>query len=228
MKRTFSAVPAQSQRTLYENKYRSARYNLLAVVAFTLINIVIAAMGGGSYFLFSAAIPYQIAVTGLYFTGHMPADWYYDWGNEPFLDNSFLIVTLVIAALIIAVFALCFFLSKKRSAWMIVALVLFSLDCAYYLLNIFADGIAVSGIIDILFHGWVMYYLIIGVNAAVKLKTLPPDPPTDPSAPNGTNSDMTEGVESSEDTNAFADTSDFDMPGESHTSDWNDKGSDGQ
>ena len=52
-----------SPHVLLENKYLSSRNNLLLVIIFTLINIVMAALGNDSYFLFSASIPYYIFKT---------------------------------------------------------------------------------------------------------------------------------------------------------------------
>lgn len=45
---------------------------------------------------------------------------------------------------------------------MITALVLFSIDCIVFAVLAF-PGFQASYLIDILFHAWVMYYLILGV-----------------------------------------------------------------
>ena len=55
---------------------------------------------------------------------------------------------------------------------MIGALVYFSLDSL--LLLLFFD---VSFILDIVFHVWVLYYLIIGVISGIKLQNMPPEQP---------------------------------------------------
>ena len=62
---------------------------------------------------------------------------------------------------------MCWLFSKKRRGWLIVALVLFSLDTAFLLLNF-----DISVIVDILFHGYIIYSLVTGVIAAGKLRTL--------------------------------------------------------
>ena len=72
----------------------------------------------------------------------------------------------------IAVYFVCWLLSKKHYAWMIVALVLFSMDtlamvALYVLVGDF------SGILDVLIHAWVMFYLITGVINGYKLKKQP-------------------------------------------------------
>ena len=63
-------------------------------------------------------------------------------------------------------------LSKKRYGWLIPALVLFIMDTlamgGMYIW--FADF---SGILDILMHVWVLYYLFVGISSGKKLKNLP-------------------------------------------------------
>ena len=64
-----------SQRALYEGKYNSARANLLAVILFTLVNIVLVLTNSNRYFLFSAFIPYIIAGVGMEICGKLPAEY---------------------------------------------------------------------------------------------------------------------------------------------------------
>ena len=79
-------VTQLAPRALYQSKFNSARYNLLLVVAMTAINVVLLMLGGSSYFLFSATVPYSLAIDGMYMTGRMPEDWYTDWPDTvPFL-----------------------------------------------------------------------------------------------------------------------------------------------
>ena len=44
------------------SQYRAARVNLLLALAFTLVNIILLFAGTDSYFLFSATIPYVLAI----------------------------------------------------------------------------------------------------------------------------------------------------------------------
>ena len=62
--------------------------------------------------------------------------------------------------------------SKKRVGFLIAALVLFVLDTVFLIWNY---GIAVS-LIDLLFHGWIIYYLVSGTLAYYKLKKLENEP----------------------------------------------------
>ena len=116
------------------NKYGIARSNLLLVILFTLINYVAS---------FSAAWAYSPE----------------DIGLEPAANpTAILVIGAVIAAVLLVPYLLCWIFSKKHYGWMIAALVLFSLDSVWLLLNFH-----ISLILDILFHAYVLYYLIMGV-----------------------------------------------------------------
>ena len=129
------------------NKYGIARSNLLLVILFTLINSVISFAHGNFYFLFSASIPYYVA--------SFSAAWAYspeDIGLEPAANpTAILVIGAVIAAVLLVPYLLCWIFSKKHYGWMIAALVLFSLDSVWLLLNFH-----ISLILDILFHAYVL------------------------------------------------------------------------
>lgn len=149
--------------------FRNSRFNLLLLVAFTLVNIILVIAKSDMYFLFSATVPYYLAVYGLFWTGHLPDE--VPEGQEiQYLSDSFLVVMLVIAAVILVLYLLFFFLSKKHYGFLIAALVFFAIDCVYMAYTIFSVGFEVSSLIDLAFHAWVLYYLISGVIAGVKLR----------------------------------------------------------
>lgn len=161
-----------SQREIYEQKYRSSRMNLLLVVVFTAINLLLLVTNSNSYFLFSAFIPYFITSIGMLLCGRFPEEFYADGLEDmPFLDNSFFVILLVISAVLTLLYLLAWFMSsKKRVGWIIFALVFFGIDTLGML---FINGISLESIIDILFHAWVIYYLILGISVYYKLKKLP-------------------------------------------------------
>ena len=67
-----------------------------------------------------------------------------------FLDNAVFIVLLIISIIMTLSYLLTWIMSSKnRSAWLIVALVLFGLDT---LGMIFLGGISFDSILDIVFH----------------------------------------------------------------------------
>lgn len=126
-------------------KYEIARTNLILMIVLTLINVIFAVIGLDYMMLFSATVPYLFATIGTI---------------EEF--SAFLVPGLVLALIGIGMYFLCWLLSKKHYAWMIVALVLFSFDTLAMMgMYLFAGDF--SGIIDVIIHIWVLYYLIIGV-----------------------------------------------------------------
>lgn len=171
---------AQRQQLL--NRYSSARHNILLVLIFTTINIVLLVANSDSYFLFSAYIPYLVVTYGMLFCGRFPAEYYedlLDYGFE-FLDTGYFVGTLIVAVVICVFYLICWLFSdKNRVGWMITALVLFSIDTLMMVLG----GLSIDSALDVLFHGWVIVSLSMGIAAHFKLKKLPDEEPA-PEIPN--------------------------------------------
>lgn len=151
-----------SPREEVEMKYKRSRANLLLVIIVSVVNLFTLALNG-SYFLFSASIPAIPVVLA------MPMS------EEEVVVFSDFIVPIIIGIILTVPYLLCWVFSKKRVGWMIPALVFFSFDCLYLFLLATIDPSA--AIIDILFHAWVMFYLITGVINGFKLKKMPEDEP---------------------------------------------------
>lgn len=163
-----------TQHELLESKYNRSVSNILIVVVFSLINVILLVVGSESYFLFSAFIPYFIADYGMFFCGMYPEEYYYDMQGMVFADKSTLVFCLVIVAVILLVYFLCWlFAKKKKVAWLTVALILFVIDTVAMLV---IAGVSVDMIIDIVFHAWVIISLISGIVNYNKLKKLPEEP----------------------------------------------------
>ncbi len=164
-----------TERQVLENKYASACGNIMLVVVFTLINVVLLLINANTYFLFSAYVPYAIATIGVLLCGMAPAEAYTgDLAMAEFLPTSFFVVCLVVAAVIIALYFICWLLARKQKyGWLTVALVLFGIDT---LLMLVLAEFDTSMIMDYVFHGWVVVSLIGGISAAAKLKKLPEEP----------------------------------------------------
>ena len=160
-----------TERKKLQTKFNNARANLLAAVAFTGINIVLLFVDASSYFLFSIFVPYFITLMAMLVTGKLPAEFYAeDWAGYEFLDGSVFWIVLVIAIVIIGLYLLSWFLSKKNKVgWLVFALVIFCIDT---LLMLFLQGMSES-IMDIIFHVWVIVSLTSGIIAYNKLKKLP-------------------------------------------------------
>lgn len=162
-----------SEHAVLTNKYNSSRNNLLLVVAFTVINLVLLLTGSTTYFLFSASIPYYLPFFGMIYTGKMPAEYYEGWADFQPYPTTILTVLTVIAVILIAVYLLCWLLSKKHGfGWLVVSLVCFIADTIFMFV---ALQITSDMILNIVFHAWVIISLFSGVSASVKLKKLPPE-----------------------------------------------------
>lgn len=163
-----------SQRQTLESKYASSRHNILLVVVFTVINLILLITNSNTYFLFSAYLPYFIVDLGMFLCGKYPAEVYTgEFAGMDFTGNEFFVATLVTAAVIVVLYLLSWILAKKKSGWMIFALVFFVLDTVAMFAII---GISADQIVDIIFHAWVIISLINGISAYSKLKKLPEEP----------------------------------------------------
>ena len=170
----FFSQKEPSERKIYEQKYKASRIYLLIVTLATALNLVFLLANDDSYILFSAFIPYLIVSLGMYMCGRFPDDYYTEgWEDTPFLDNSFLIVTLIISFVLFLLYILAWRMSSKnRGGWLIFALVLFGFDTISLFLLIDSP---IDLLISLAFHALAIYELIVGIRAWCKLKALPPE-----------------------------------------------------
>ncbi len=169
-------------------KYRKEKYvrmcssNLLLMIVVTAVNIVLLFISG-SYFFFSAHVPYLLSYFGAILSSpELCAELNLDY---PDLGNLPLIVTLVVAAILLGLYLLCWAMSrvkkmgvsvacsKKARSMLIVALILYGIDTLVLLPDAISGvmGGELSMILCLLFHIWVVYYLIQGIrgyNADIK------------------------------------------------------------
>ncbi len=176
MAKLFNQGVAFTPRQNYERKYNASRANLLLVVIATAINMFLIVSGSDTYFLFSAFIPYFLTTIGMVRCGLLPPEYYeYPMEDYIFYDKSLFVALLIFAIILTSLYLLAWFMSKKnRVGWLIFALVFFGLDTVGMLIF---NGIAADGIIDIVFHAWVIYYLVMGIIAHRKLKYMPEEAP---------------------------------------------------
>lgn len=169
-------APMLSPRAKLEQQYKTSRMNLLLVIIFTIISMATIYLNG-SYFLFTAQLPLAIFTEGVLYQQIADGTYAYmaeltaeDISYYTDLSDTMLIVGIVAAVIILAVYFICWLASKKHPAAMVVAAVFFGIDCVILLM-----GFSVDYIVDIIFHAWVMYYLIAAIVASSKLKKLPPE-----------------------------------------------------
>lgn len=140
-----------------QQKFKSSRANLLLVIILTIVNIVLFFFGSETMLLFSISVPYYAVILASVF--EIP---------------QVLVIGCVIAAVVLVLYFLCWLLSKKHPGWLIAALVLFIID-TLVLAWLYISISEFSGIVDVVFHIWILYYLVIGIRSSRKLKDLPPE-----------------------------------------------------
>lgn len=161
----------RTKKSNLQTKYNNCISNLLLVVAFSVINIVLLLTDGNSYFLFSAFIPYFAVDYGMYFCGLYPEEYYADVPDMEFADKSLMAVTVAVAAVMLLIYLLCWFLAKKKKIGAVItALVFFVIDTAAMLI---LSGFSSDFVFDILIHIWVLYYLIMAIVTYKRMKKAP-------------------------------------------------------
>jgi len=141
----------------YSTNFSRARSNLILVIVFTLINLVLSVMELNYYLLFSATVP-QIAV----------------WWGPVFAAElhieAFKMIGLVIAFVVLGLYFICWALSKKVRSFILVATILFVIDTIVLLWVAFVGEFDTTFLIDIAFHCLILFFLISGTVAWVKLR----------------------------------------------------------
>ena len=160
-------APEQSidVREKLEKKYNTSRGTLFFIIAFTCVNIMLVLLNSGSYFLFSASIPMFFLFLG----------------SELVELNGTISVSIygVVGAFIsVAIYGSIYFLIRNHRAWIIAALVYFSIDVlikfALFLTVPLLVAARAFSIIELVIMTLIMYRLIIGTIAWSKLRKLPP------------------------------------------------------
>lgn len=148
-----------------------ARASLLAVLIFTVVNLAMLLLETDRYFLFSASVPQYLTAFGMGF----------DMGLGYLSFGPFTAIALVVSAVVLVLYLLCWLLSKKRPGWLIAALVFFIIDTVALLVVSLLLEILTENILDLVIHAWVLFELIQGISANYKLeKMIAEFDPSDP------------------------------------------------
>lgn len=131
---------------------KTARIDLILMIALTVLNIILLYAGSDTMMLFSASLPY--------------------WGLILFSLLGLFPIGVALAAAVLLLYFLCWLLSRKNTVWITVAMTLLAVDTVF-LIAMYIWMADFSGIIDLLIHGLLLYYLFAGVRAAKKLKQFP-------------------------------------------------------
>jgi len=135
-------------------KFNRARSNLLAVVVLTAVNLLLITFDVNFHFFFSAFVPQVVLI---------------------FLEAFFGSVGVVVAFLSVAIYLVCYALSKRWRVFMLIALILFALDALFMFGTMLYWGEFADFIFNVVFHIWILFYLITGTVAWGKLRRVTPD-----------------------------------------------------
>lgn len=130
-----------------EARNRSARMNVLLILAMTLVNIFLIFGDSQLYYLFSALLPYWLVGFGYY---------------------NHVMILMIAGGVILALYLVFFLLWNKHPAFSIASLVLFVIDCIFLVWFCLGEPLE-DNLMDIVFHIAVLAYLAYGVYITVSL-----------------------------------------------------------
>ncbi|MDE5604549.1 MAG: hypothetical protein K2I73_03075 [Eubacterium sp.] len=142
-----------------QKRINTAKTSIILVAVLTIANTVLIAINSDMVFTFSAYVPQLVT----FIFADMAAD---------MQEKSYLYIGIAIAILMALIYVALWLGAKKKNVFIIVALVLFGIDSAVLLYDI-SSYFQASYFIDIAFHAWVIYDLILGIIAYSKLKKIP-------------------------------------------------------
>lgn len=126
--------------------YDGARYAILGLILVTILNIFLSFVESDRYYVSSVFASYFMTIV---------------------CEGA---LRIIVPLAILAPFAAAFFLSKKNHVWMIVALVLTTLDLLFVIYIGIALEMLAYRILDIIAHIFVIVMLVLGVINGIKLK----------------------------------------------------------
>ena len=130
-----------------KDRLQTARASLFLLVILTVVNCVLVFFDSNLYFLFSATIPYLAIVFGAVLGA--------------FAENAlFMGLGITLGVVLLAAYAVLAFFAKRYRPCLIIAAILMIVDTIVLLLCSFGENAILSGgIVDILFHVWVLFDL---------------------------------------------------------------------
>lgn len=162
----------------------SGRGTLLGIIILTALNEGMLLANTGRYFLFSASIPYYLTWFGKILDNGT------DDGSGTIIAR-YTIIAILVSVVILGVYLLCWFLSKKRIGWLTAATALFAVDTVLFI--IFAFTVLAEPmrcLLDFLLHAVALYQMIAGVVSHGKLRKLQAAAPVSPEGYRGTTPEL--------------------------------------
>lgn len=167
----FGGGMQMSPEEKYVRNMKIARSDMILIFAMTIFNAVMLLAGGGFYFLFSAAVPYEIFAVGVIVCGLAPAEVYTgDMAGIEILRPEYLWAFAIVSLLLLSMYLVAFLFTKKpRVGWYVFAAVYMCLDTVVMFL---LGGFDAMTIPDTIFHIYMIVTLINGAVACSKYNKL--------------------------------------------------------
>ena len=163
MEENYDLDPRIGSWTDLQEKLKTARLTAVGVIALTAVNLLFVVFGSQVQLLYAMTVPYYFVVFGKAMDNRFSVG---EWTKTGIYTRT----GLVMAAAILAVLLLCWFLSKKRIRLLWVFLIAAILDTAALIaLYAFLGGIS-GGILDLLIHGFLIWQMASGLKASKKLE----------------------------------------------------------
>ena len=163
----------------FARELKTSNMNILAVVVLSLVNVLMVLLDSSTYFPFCASVPVYLTMIFSELCGMRSEEFYEaaygpEWTSAEFLPSGLFWGVVVFAAIIIGVYFLLWYLSKKKKGAVTVLMVLYALDTiALLFFNVAVYEFQFMSIIELVFHAWVFYYLILALKALDGIEIAP-------------------------------------------------------
>ena len=147
------------QRGFLQRQVNMARYMLLGTVIITVVNLALLLAQADVYIVYSASVPYYLG--------------WFGWVMDGYVVGQMTRMGMLLAATVLAVYLLVWFLAGGRPVWLKVGLGLLIADTALLLaLVLWMDGSILAFFWEFALHGAVIYELVMGISAQKKLDAM--------------------------------------------------------
>ena len=158
-------------KEMFARDLKISNVNLLMMILCSLVNIVMIIANADTSFPFSASVPMYLTMLFSELCG-MRSDEFYelnygaDWKSYEFMSSGVFWGVVAFSVIIVGVYALLWYFSKKKKVFTTILTVLYAIDSFALLgFNTVVYAFNGSAIIEFAFHAWVFYYLILALKA---------------------------------------------------------------
>jgi hypothetical protein len=151
-----------------ENGLKNAKSSMVVALVLTLINTVILFLGYFDIFVINLSFPYSVFTTSIHFV------WAIDALSTGYVEMG--IFYAATAIIVTGLFVAPLLIIKTRPKWLIAAAIAVIIDTVY-MVYIYMSLIQSNDyLFDLLFHGWLLVTILLGIVAAFKAPKVEKDP----------------------------------------------------